>query len=128
MVSTAIEDLEYSSEDSDSEEEIDFNKSIQEESESTSLNTRRRYLEKYLEQKMIQLRDIETSKRIIGKEDEKKNEKKKIQRRVTWKDKAFIMTPMNEEELSESDLEELGEKVLTTFDKAKKKKAKEDSK
>ena len=84
---------------------------------------------------MIQLRDIETSKRILGKEDEKKKETKKIQRRVTWKDKAFIMTPMNEEdqdleiqELSESDLEELGEKVLTTFEKAKKKIAKQNSK
>ena len=98
VASTAIEDLEDSSEYFDSEAEIDFNKSIQEESESTSLDTRRRYLEKYLEQKMIQRRDIETSKRILGKEDEKKKETKKIQRRVTWKDKAFIITPMNEED------------------------------
>ena len=52
--------------DSDEPEEEDFDRIIREENEATSLDSRRMFLIKFLNMKLIQVKDIKSSQQVLG--------------------------------------------------------------
>ena len=106
--------------DEDEEEEIDWNKTLADEVEVTSLDSRREILMKFWERKLVQLKDIQSADRVLGIEKEGKN----IHRlkKVHFGDKAFVMREVSEGEFSceeFSDMEEIPSSVFMTGERAK---------
>ena len=77
-----------SDKDSDEPEEVDFDRTIKEEADATSLVSRRIFLVKFLSMKIIQMKDIQSSHRVLGDKETSEGKfsksKKKILRFRNW--------------------------------------------
>ena len=97
----------------DEEEEIDWNKTLAEEIEVTSLDSRREFLMKFWDRKLIQLKDMQTAERVLGTEKESRNVNKL--KKVHFGDKAFIMKEWSEGECSREELSDMEEIPSSVF-------------
>ena len=95
--------------DSDEPEEVDFDRTIREEAESTSLDSRKMFLIKFLNMKLIQDEDIQSSQRVLGDKETPEGRSNKSKKKfVRLGDKAFKiqevdMSDVGEDELYQSD-------------------------
>ena len=108
MVSSTL--LEESEEESEADEEdIDFDKSIRIEASVNHMDRKRKFLEKYIKIKIIQLRDLLQSRRTLGyKFTDPKLKSPKGDKTNTDKNKVFSIQENDEEEAEELD-EEMNE-------------------
>ena len=110
----------HGSDDTDDDDEVNFDETLAEVVETTSLDSKRTFLTQFLKQKLIQLKELENSQRILGEETENKKTKhsKFYHKKVKFGDKAFILTQADSED-DLSSFEDIDENVYASFEKQK---------
>ena len=96
-------------------DEVDWDKTMAEEVEVTSLDARREFLTRFLERKLVQLKDLQTSMRILGEDVEKRKFPKLGMKKVQFGERAFIMKEFVESDYDEEELSEIEEVSQTVF-------------
>ena len=93
------------SKDSDEPEEVDFDRTIREKADSTSLDSRRIFLVKFLNMKLIQVKDIQSSQRVLGDKETPEGRSNKSKKKfVRLGDKAFKIQEVNMSNVGEDEL------------------------
>ena len=75
-----------------------------EEVELTSLDARREFLVKFLERKLIQLKDLQTGLRTLGEDGERKKNPRTGLKKVQFGERAFIMQEFTESDYDQEEL------------------------
>ena len=89
--------------DSDEPEEVDLDRTIKVEADGTSLDSPIIFLVKFLSMKIIQMKDIQSSQRVLGdKETSERRNNKSKKKIIRFGDKAFKI-----QELDMSDIDEV---------------------
>ena len=93
---------------------VDFDRTIVEENDTGSLTARKEFLVRILQRKLIELNDLQVSKRTLG---EKVKEERKSGRIVRFKDKTFRLTELSEEEAEsfEDEISEDEDKIFSVM-------------
>ena len=115
--STLLSDI-----DDEEADDVDWDKTMAEEVEATSLDSRREFLVKFLERKLIQLKDLQTGQRILGEDKERSKTPRAGLKKVHFGERAFLMQKFRESDYSEdelSEIEEISSNAFVSFEKSK---------